>query len=79
LLQGVIDAKCKFWDYDFEWVGCYHDWTLSQKSNVNIGKKVMECVFLPYKLVEDVAYSMRSWLYSPFKGAKNGLPRAKAY
>jgi hypothetical protein len=52
---------------------------LSPKSNVNVGKKVMKCVFLPYKLVEDVAYSMRSWFYSPFKGAKNRLPRAKVY
>jgi hypothetical protein len=25
LLQGVIDAKCKFWDYDFKWASCYHD------------------------------------------------------
>ena len=31
LLQGVVDSKCKFWDYDFGWCGWIHDWTLFQK------------------------------------------------
>jgi len=26
--------------------------------------------FLPYKFIEDAAYPMRPWFYSPFKGAK---------
>ncbi len=25
LLHGVVDAKCKFWDYDFKWANCCHD------------------------------------------------------
>jgi len=28
LLQDVVDAKCKFWDYDFQWIVHCHDWTL---------------------------------------------------
>jgi hypothetical protein len=28
LLQGVVDNKCKFWNYDFGWTGCYYNWTL---------------------------------------------------
>ncbi len=76
LLQGVVDAKCKFWDYDFGWVGCCHDCTLFQKSKV--GKKMMKVAFLPYKLIGDATYSMRPWFYySSFKGEKEGLPRTK--
>lgn len=37
LLQGVVDDKCRFWDYDFGWAGRCHDWTLFQNSH--IGKK----------------------------------------
>ena len=37
LLQGVVDSKYKFWDYDFGWCGRIHDWTLFQKTE--IGKK----------------------------------------
>ncbi len=31
LIQGVIDAKCSFRDYDYGWVGNIHDWALFQK------------------------------------------------
>lgn len=31
LLHGVVDVDCKFWDYDFGWVGRIHDWALFQK------------------------------------------------
>jgi hypothetical protein len=27
LLQGIVDKDCKFWDFDFGWVGRCHDWT----------------------------------------------------
>ena len=77
LFQGVVDSKCKFWDYDFEWIGCCHDWTLFQNSHIR--KKVMKGELLPYKLMGDGAYPMRPWFYSPFKGEKDGLPRAKAH
>jgi hypothetical protein len=43
LLQGVFDAKCKFWNYDFGWASCYYDWTLFQK--YDIGKKIMKGIF----------------------------------
>jgi hypothetical protein len=31
LIQGVIDVKCSFQDYDYGWVGNIHDWALFQK------------------------------------------------
>jgi hypothetical protein len=34
---------------------------------------------LPYKLIGDVAYPMRQWFYSPFKGKMEGLPRIKCH
>jgi hypothetical protein len=77
LLQGVVDARCRFWDYDFGWAGRCHDWTLFQNSH--IGKRIMSGQLAPYKLVGDAAYPMRPWFYSPFKGEKEGLPRAKAH
>ncbi len=40
---------------------------------------MMKDKFLPYNLIRDVAYPMRSWSYSPFKGEKDGLPRYKTY
>lgn len=36
------------------------------------------CV-LPYKLIGDVAYPMRPWLYYPFKGENDGLSRPKIH
>jgi len=45
LLQGVVDAQYKFWNYDFGWAGSIYDWTLFQKSE--IGKKTMLGAFLP--------------------------------
>ena len=77
LLQGVVDSKYKFWDYDSRWVGRCHDWTLFQTSD--IGKKVMKVELLPYKLMDDATYPMRPWFYSPLKGEKDGLPTAKAH
>jgi hypothetical protein len=55
LLQGVVDAKCKFWNYDFGWCGRIHDWTLFQKSEIE--KKTMKdlCIFT----FHDAVYPMR--------------------
>jgi hypothetical protein len=39
----------------------------------------MKGAFLPYKLIEKATYPMKPWFYSPFKGEKKGLPRAKTY
>ena len=77
LLQSIVDSKCKFWDYDFEWAERCHDWTLFQNSD--IGKKVMKGELLPYKLIGDAAYPMRPWFYSSFKDEKDELPRTKAH
>jgi hypothetical protein len=77
LLQGVVDSKCRFWDYDFGWAGRCHDWTLFQNSDIR--KKMMKGELLPFKLMGDAAYPMRPWFYSPFKGEKDGLPRAKTH
>lgn len=49
LLQGVVDADCKFWDYDFGWAGRIHDWVLFQKTEIE--KKTMKCSFLPFKFI----------------------------
>ncbi len=43
LLQEVVDAKWKFWDYDFKLVGRNHDCALFQKTD--IGKRTMEGAF----------------------------------
>ncbi len=39
----------------------------------------MNGTFLPYKLIGDVAYPLRLWFYSLFKGEKNGLSPKKAH
>jgi hypothetical protein len=66
LLQGVVNAKCKFWDYDFGCARRNHDWALFQI--IEIGKRTMNGSFLHYKLIGDVAYPLHPWFYSPFKG-----------
>jgi hypothetical protein len=77
LIQGVVDAKCSFWDYDYGWASSIHDWALFQK--IELGNRMMKDKFLLYKLIGDVVYLIRPWFYSPFKGEKNGLPRYKTH
>ena len=77
LLQGVLDSKCKFWDYDFGWCGQIHDWALFQKSEIG-KKKTMKGTFLHFKFIGDATYLVRPWFYSPFKGKKNGLSIKKS-
>ena len=76
-LRGIVDNKCRFWDYDFGWAGRCYDWTLFQFSD--IGKKIMSGELLHYKLIGDVAYPIRPWFYSAFEVEKEGLPRTKCY
>ncbi len=26
MIQGVVDAKCSLWDYDYGWACSNHDW-----------------------------------------------------
>jgi hypothetical protein len=37
----------------------------------------MKGELIPYKLIGDVAYPMRPWFYSPFKGEKEGFVKGK--
>jgi hypothetical protein len=37
----------------------------------------MKGAFLPFKFIGNAAYPLRPWFYSPFKGEKDGMPRAK--
>jgi hypothetical protein len=76
LLQGIVDTKCVFWDYEFGWVGSMHDWTLFQLTKV--GRDCIKEKFLPYKLIGDCTYPVRSWIYNPFKGCAEGLEGYKA-
>ncbi len=52
LIQGGINAKCSFWDYDYGWASNIHDWALFQKTK--LGNRVMKDNFLPYKLIRDL-------------------------
>ena len=76
LLQGIVDTKCVFWDYEFGWAGSMHDWTLFKLTKV--GRDCIKGKFLPYKLIGDCAYPVRPWIYSPFKGCAEGLEGYKA-
>jgi hypothetical protein len=53
-IQGVVDAKCSFWDYDYGWACSIHDWTFFQK--IELRNRVMKDKFLLYKLIRDVVY-----------------------
>ena len=77
LLQGIVDCKCLFWDYDFGWAGSNHDWSLFQR--MEVGKRFMQGKFKPFKLIGDAAYPIRPFFIVPFKGQKSGLPREKQY
>jgi hypothetical protein len=56
LIQGVIGAKCSFWDYDYAWACGIHDWVFFQKTDLK--NQVMKNKFLPYKLIGNVVYPM---------------------
>jgi hypothetical protein len=55
------------WDYEFGWVGSMHDWIVFQLTKV--GEMCIQVKFLPCKLIGDVAYLVRTWIYCSFKGA----------
>ena len=73
LLQGVVSAKCLFWDFDIGWAGSMHDANLWGRSA--IGQYCEAGKLAPYALVGDVAYPCRPWMLAPFKGHKDGLSR----
>jgi len=67
-----------FWNYEFDWAigaGSIHDWKNFQLTKV--GQKCIKGEYLPYKLIENVAYLIQSWMYSPFK--RGGDTRLEDY
>jgi hypothetical protein len=70
----VVDADCKFWDYDFGWAGSCHDYTVFQR--IQLGLQTLRGEFLPYKLIGDAAYPMRPWTFSPFKSTGPSTKKA---
>ena len=75
LLQGVVSAKCLFWDFDIGWAGSMHDANLWARTE--IGQHCEAGKLSPYCLVGDAAYPCRPWMLAPFKGHKDGLSREK--
>ncbi len=73
LIQGIANAKCSFWDYDYGWARSIHDWVFFQKTYVK--SHVIKDKLLPYKLIGNVTHPMHPWFYSPFKDEKDGLPK----
>ena len=73
LLQGVVSAKCLFWDFDIGWAGSMHDANLWGRTA--IGQYCEAGKLWPYTLVGDAAYPCRPWMLAPFKGHKDGLSR----
>ena len=73
LLQGVVSAKCLFWDFDIGWAGSMHDANLWARTE--IGQACEAGKLSPYCLVGDAAYPCRPWMLAPFKGHKDGLSR----
>ena len=57
LLQGVVSAKCLFWDFDIGWAGSMHDANLWGQTA--IGQYCEAGKFSPYTLVGDAAYPCR--------------------
>ena len=76
LLQGIVDTKCVFWDYEFGWAGSMHDRTLFQLTKVR--RYCIKGKFLLYKLIENCAYTVRPWIYNPFKRCAEVLEGYKA-
>ena len=71
ILQEIVGQDCIFWNYEFEWTGSLHDWAVFQVTR--IGRTYIEGKFQPYKLIGDVAYPVRPWMYCPFKGGNTTL------
>ena len=65
-----------FWDYEFGWAGCLHDWSIFQV--IIIGHGCIEGKFQPYKHIGDAAYPVRPWMYCPFKDKNTTLSGKEA-
>ena len=75
ILQRIVGPDCRFWDYEFGWAESLCDWAIFQM--IKIRHAYIEGKFQPYKLIGDVAYPVRPWMYCPFKGRKTTLSGKK--
>ena len=75
LLQGVVSAKCLFWDSGIGWADLMHDANLWGWSE--IGQFCEDCKLSSYCLVGDATYPCYSWMLAPFKDHNDGLSREK--
>ena len=64
ILQGIVGPDCMLWNYEFRWAENLHDWAIFQVTKIR--RAYIEGKYQPYKLVGDVAYPMRPWMYYPF-------------
>ena len=65
LLQGVVSAKCLFWDFDIGWAGSMHDANFWGRTT--IGQYCEAGKLHPYALVGDAAYPCRPLDVSSFQ------------
>ena len=68
LLQGVVSAKCLFWDFDIGWAGSMHDANLWGRTA--IGQYCEVCKLWPYTLIGDAAYPCRPWMWHHLRATK---------
>ncbi|MCO5594440.1 hypothetical protein L7F22_048470 [Adiantum nelumboides] len=73
LLQMIVMADCRVWDYAIGWAGSIHDTVLFSRSA--LGKACKQGHFGRYRLLEDCAYPTRAYMLPPYKGGKEGLTR----
>ena len=73
LLQGVVSARCLFWDFDIGWACSMHDANLWARTA--IGQHCESGKLSPYTLVGDAAYPCRPWMLAPYKGHKDRFSR----
>jgi hypothetical protein len=46
LIQGIVDVKCSFWDYDYWWARSIHVELFSKTTNVE--NHVINDKFIPF-------------------------------
>ena len=71
ILHEIFGPYCMFWNYEFKCAGSFYDWEVFQV--VKIERACIEGKIQPYKLIGNAAYSVRPWMFRPFKGGKTTL------
>lgn len=80
ILQGICDAKCQFIDIFVGWPGATHDARVWRESP--IGQALEEDSTLVPEgthIIGDSAYSLQSYLLTPFRNNGHLSPRQKLY